>query len=265
MISIITINFNNKNGLIKTLNSVISQTCKEFEWIIIDGGSTDGSKELLENYSEHITYWVSEPDNGIYHAMNKGIRVAKGDYLQFLNSGDYFTDNLVLEKFYKTRYNEDIIYGNAVIVNENFEEISRFIAPNNIKLSYFWSHTLNHQATFFSKRCFEHISYNENNKIASDVELYMQLIYNGYSLKKINEFIVCYDNSGISTQIKTGEFTKVINNILPPAILIDYTEFIAFRDIDLAIMIRKIISSKRIIRHITRFLLYPIYLISRII
>lgn len=263
MVSIITINFNNKSGLIKTLNSIISQTCKEFEWIIIDGGSTDGSKELIENYSEYIDYWVSEPDNGIYHAMNKGIKIATGNYLQFLNSGDYFDNNHVLEKFKKYAYNEDIIYGNAIIVNENDEEISRFIAPNNIKLSYFWSHTLNHQATFFKKKCFERFLYNENNKIASDVELYMQLIYNGYSFQKINEFIVCYDNSGISNQIKTGEFTKVINNILPPAILADYTEFIAFRDIDLAIMIRKIISSKRIIRHITRVLLYPIYFISR--
>lgn len=118
MISIITINFNNKNGLIKTLNSVISQTCKEFEWIIIDGGSTDGSKELLENYSEHITYWVSEPDNGIYHAMNKGIRVAKGDYLQFLNSGDYLANNKTIEDFYNENFTDDVIYGNAIIVKK---------------------------------------------------------------------------------------------------------------------------------------------------
>ena len=263
MISIITINYNNKNGLIKTLNSIVSQTCKNFEWIVIDGGSTDGSKELLKDHSDHIHYWISEPDDGIYHAMNKGIKIAKGDYLQFLNSGDYLANNKTIENFHIENYTEDVLYGNAIIVNENSEEISRFIAPNNIKLSYFWSHSLNHQATFFKKRCFEYFLYNENNKIASDVELYMQLIYNGYSFQKINEFIVCYDNSGISNQIKTGEFTKVINNILPPAILADYTEFIAFRDIDLAIMIRKIISSKRIFRHIARILLYPIYLIIK--
>ena len=263
MLSIITINFNNSIGLLKTAQSIKEQTTSEYEWIIIDGGSTDDSIKTIQRFTDIITYWISEPDNGIYHAMNKGIKIAKGNYLHFLNSGDYYADNQVLEKFKRYAYNEDIIYGNAIIVNENDEEISRFIAPNNIKLSYFWSHTLNHQATFFKKKCFERFLYNENNKIASDVELYMQLIYNGYSFQKINEFIVCYDNSGISNQIKTGEFTKVVNNILPPAILADYTEFIAFRDIDLAIMIRKIISSKRIIRHITRVLLYPIYFISK--
>ena len=83
MVSIITINFNNKSGLIKTLNSIISQTCKEFEWIIIDGGSTDGSKELIENYSEYIDYWVSEPDNGIYHAMNKNSHRKLSSILKF--------------------------------------------------------------------------------------------------------------------------------------------------------------------------------------
>ncbi len=89
-LSIITVNLNNKDGLQKTIDSVISQTFKDFEWIVIDGGSTDGSKELIEKYSDYISYWVSEPDKGIYNAMNKGIKVAKGDYLEFLNSGDIF-------------------------------------------------------------------------------------------------------------------------------------------------------------------------------
>ena len=84
MLSIITINYNNINGLQNTLKSVFCQSRHDFEWIVIDGGSTDGSKELLEKYTNRINYWVSEPDHGIYEAMNKGIKVAKGDYLQFL-------------------------------------------------------------------------------------------------------------------------------------------------------------------------------------
>ena len=87
-LSIITINYNNREGLKRTIESVVNQTFTDFEWILIDGGSTDGSKELIEQYSNRFSYWVSEPDNGIYNAMNKGLRAAKGDYLQFLNSGD---------------------------------------------------------------------------------------------------------------------------------------------------------------------------------
>lgn len=99
-LTIITINLNNKAGLQTTIDSVIAQTYKDFEWIIIDGGSTDGSKELIEKYTNYIKYWVSEPDKGIYNAMNKGIKVAEGEYLQFLNSGDSLFSNSVLSDIF---------------------------------------------------------------------------------------------------------------------------------------------------------------------
>ena len=95
--SIITVNYNNKEGLRKTIESVISQTFRDFEYIVIDGGSSDGSAELLKEYSDKITYWVSEPDKGIYNGMNKGIAKATGDYLNFMNSGDCFYDQQVLK------------------------------------------------------------------------------------------------------------------------------------------------------------------------
>ena len=116
-LSIITVNLNNCDGLQKTIDSVVSQTFKDFEWIVIDGGSTDGSKELIEQYADHFTYWVSEPDKGIYNAMNKGIRVAKGDYLQFLNSGDYLYDRTTLEKCLLPQNNADVIYGNLYLTD----------------------------------------------------------------------------------------------------------------------------------------------------
>ena len=80
-LSVITINYNNRDGLKKTIESVVNQTYKDFEYIIIDGGSTDGSVEVLKEYSDKIDYWVSEPDKGIYNAMNKGIDIAKGEYV----------------------------------------------------------------------------------------------------------------------------------------------------------------------------------------
>ncbi len=82
-LSIITINFNNAVGLKKTIESVVNQTSNDFEYIVIDGGSKDGSIDIIKKYDSKINYWISEPDNGIYHAMNKGILLAKGDYLEF--------------------------------------------------------------------------------------------------------------------------------------------------------------------------------------
>ena len=95
-ISIITINYNNFEGLKKTIKSVINQTWKDYEYIVIDGGSNDGSVEYLKSLDNTINFWVSEADNGVYHAMNKGINKANGEYLLFLNSGDHF---FLIEKF----------------------------------------------------------------------------------------------------------------------------------------------------------------------
>ena len=116
-LSIITINYNNAAGLEKTIKSVISQTCKRYEFIIIDGGSKDGSKDIIEKYQDQITYWVSEPDNGIYNAMNKGVKVAKGEYCIFMNSGDIFVDNDVIRDVFNIGFSADIITGGIIILN----------------------------------------------------------------------------------------------------------------------------------------------------
>ena len=87
-LSIITVNYNDAKGLERTIKSVISQSYQDFEFIIIDGGSSDGSLDIIKKYERHIDYWVSEPDGGIYQGMNIGLRQAKGDYVNFMNSGD---------------------------------------------------------------------------------------------------------------------------------------------------------------------------------
>ena len=118
-LTIITINYNNSKGLLKTFESIKNQTWLDFEYIVIDGGSTDGGKELIEN-NKQINYWVSEKDSGVYNAMNKGIRAATGDYIIFMNSGDFFYDNDVLEKVAKHfDSNISILYGNTVYFNDD--------------------------------------------------------------------------------------------------------------------------------------------------
>lgn len=262
-ISIITINLNNLRGLQRTMESVASQTSKDYEWIVIDGGSTDGSKELIEQNVEHITYWESESDRGIYHAMNKGIEKAKGDYLQFLNSGDSLAGVDIVESFVSKQSNADIIYGNAIYTSVDGKEVRRFIAPDTLRLSYFWSHALNHQATFFHRRCFERFRYNEGNRIASDTELYMQLLYHGYTFEKWDCFVVRFELGGLSSLENEDEFGDIVNRLLPPGIKADYDEIIQNRDVDLYILIRRIIGSKRWVRNAARLALLPFRLLLK--
>ena len=118
--SVITINYNNREGLKHTIDSVVCQTYTDFEFIIIDGGSTDGSVEIIREYEEHITYWVSEKDHGIYHAMNKGVAQAHGDYCIFMNSGDCFHSSYVLDSI--KEYQEDIICGKVIKGNNTKTE-----------------------------------------------------------------------------------------------------------------------------------------------
>jgi glycosyltransferase involved in cell wall biosynthesis len=118
-ISIITINYNNREGLERTFDSVFSQNYTNFEYIVIDGASNDGSKELIDQFSDKITFWVSEPDKGIYNAMNKGIDQVNGEYVFFLNSGDVFLDSNSLEKVSEELHTDDIISFNIQVVGEN--------------------------------------------------------------------------------------------------------------------------------------------------
>ena len=198
LLSIITINFNNLEGLKKTMASVLGQTWKEFEYILIDGGSTDGSAAYIESQSQYIDYWVSEPDTGIYNAMNKGIKVAKGEYLLFLNSGDHFYENSVLEKNYKFINNYDIIYFNVNVISGKAENIMN--SPGYLVFSYFINDTLPHPATFINVSLFEKVGYyDESLKIVSDWKFFVESIckFNSSYLKVENILATHYLN-GIS-------------------------------------------------------------------
>ncbi|MFW5886823.1 MAG: glycosyltransferase family 2 protein [Bacteroidota bacterium] len=199
-LSIITINLNNKPGLEKTLQSVFSQSFRDFEYIVIDGASIDGSVEIIKRNEDKLNYWLSENDTGIYNAMNKGIKVAKGNYCLFLNSGDYFCSETVLEDAFKIDFKEDIVYGvQIVVVNEAIKK-SNFLDPQYITLQSFINSTLPHQCTFIKRLLFEKIGlYNEQNQIVSDWEFNLKalFIYN-CSLRKIPVSISLFDTKGIS-------------------------------------------------------------------
>ncbi len=199
-LSIITINYNNNVGLIKTIESIINQTWQEFEYIIIDGGSTDGSLETIAKYKDHIDYYVSEKDNGVYDAMNKGINIAKGSYINFMNSGDFYFDNTILEAIHeKLDLKVGVAYGNSFYFNEEgYDRVEK--TPSELSFSHFFTSGINHQASFIKRDLFfKYFMYNTEYKICADWEFFLYAICKrNEPYLHLNKTICYYDFSGIS-------------------------------------------------------------------
>ena len=222
-LSIITINFNNRDGLRKTIESVVNQTWQEFEYIIIDGGSTDGSVEVIKEYADRIDYWVSEPDKGIYDAMNKGIDQAKGEYCLFMNSADIIYQATTLQDVINQLDGTDIISGILA-----FPGGGRMESPSAISMYFFYCKTLPHQASFIKSKLLKESPYDTNYNIVSDWKFWIQsLIFNSRSYKHINNTIAQFDINGISStheQLRIREQKQVLQELLPPLVLDDYYE-----------------------------------------
>lgn len=211
--SIITINLNNVDGLKRTIDSVVSQTYNDYEWIVIDGGSTDGCKEVIEKNQQYFSYWCSEPDKGIYNAMNKGITHANGDYLLFLNSGDELFDNNVLLEIANLNCKADIISG-QVIRMDNHHLLRRY--DDNI-LIQLWRDTLNHQGTFIKRSLFKDSLYDETYQIVSDWKFWWEtLVFKNASYEIVDIVVAIQDMNGISSYKPwRNERERVKNEIIP--------------------------------------------------
>ena len=198
-ISVITINFNNLAGLKKTIQSILSQDFTNYEYIIIDGGSSDGSKEYIEKYEEILKYWVSENDNGIYHAMNKGIGRADGDYLLFLNSGDSLNMHDSLTRLIYGNNGEDIIYGDLLMVRG--EESWLKTHPSIITFDFFLSNTLPHPGSLIKKELLKKVGlFSEQYKIVADWEFFMNAIcLHSASYRHVPFPVSVFHENGISS------------------------------------------------------------------
>jgi glycosyltransferase involved in cell wall biosynthesis len=198
-LSIITINRNNAAGLEKTIQSVICQTFTDFEYIVIDGASYDNSVEIIKEYADKINFWVSEPDTGVYNAMNKGIKKAQGKYCLFLNSGDWLISGTTLTEVFDEITNIEeagIYYADCIATNHPL-----FQPPKSIDINYLVVHNLNHQNTLIKRSLFlEHGFYNEKFTISSDYEFWLREFWT-YKTKfiYINTKIAIYDSFGISS------------------------------------------------------------------
>jgi glycosyltransferase involved in cell wall biosynthesis len=200
-LSIITINYNDLEGLKRTLESVVNQTWQEFEYIVIDGGSTDGSAAYIESQSEHIDYWVSEPDQGVYYAMNKGIKVATGEYLLFLNSGDVlYNDNVLLATKKSLLLDMDIVYSDLWIVGEQGKGF-RNRYPDFIDFPFLKQTSLGHPSTFMKKELFQTYGlYRTDLKIVSDWAFFVKVLgRHKVSQCKVDPIIATFYEGGLST------------------------------------------------------------------
>lgn len=223
LLSIITVNLNNRAGLVKTLESVKIQHFKDFEYLIIDGGSTDGSLDIIKENKNLIDFWISEKDQGIYDAMNKGIKKAGGKYLLFLNSGDYLFDvnSLDIDSF---ESNQDIIYGNLTY-SEN-DKIYEVKIPQVIDLGFFYRSSLPHCSTFLKKELFDKYGvYSTEYKIISDwIFFFICILINNCSYSYLNRRISVLTVGGISTipenkHLIQSEREKYLSSILQDYIL----------------------------------------------
>ena len=206
-LTVVTINYNNCKGLEKTLRSVTSQLTPEVEYVVIDGGSTDGSVDLIKRYEKNISFWVSEPDKGIYNAMNKGIAHAKGEYINFMNSGDCFHSSDVLSRVLPLLKGKDFYVGNEYWVGEGLQKFIE--SPEQIHVARLMFKALPHQATFIRREQLVRRPYDESYKIAADWEqMFYELIINDASYEHLDMVIDDFDTSGISHDEKNAELQR---------------------------------------------------------
>ena len=224
--SIITVNYNNKAGLRKTIESVIHQTFRDFEYIVIDGGSTDGSAEVLKEYNAQINYWVSEPDGGIYQGMNKGIAKANGDYLNFMNSGDCFYSSEILEKVSNYQSDADFIVGKDYHYNNEINKGHASIQPPRTTMMHFFIATLDHQSSFIKRELFKDSLYDESHQLVSDWIFFIEKIVKEQKKVQFIPDIVCRrEEGGLSEQQwqkNRKEINDYLHKILPYGVYEDY-------------------------------------------
>jgi len=202
LISIITIVYNSKNDLEKTIKSVLNQKYKNIEYIIIDGGSTDGTLDIINKYQEEIDKVISEPDNGIYDAMNKGLKHISGKWVNFLNAGDLFYDNNILNNIFQNlQQGTKLIYGDWI--NTSNHGLNRYITAhpsinvNTLRSNFF----MNHQSLFVNTSYV--VEYDTTYQIKADYQWIIEIVQklNYSDILYINKALVLYDVDGLSAKL----------------------------------------------------------------
>lgn len=260
LLSIVTINYNNKAGLQKTIQSVVDQTYKQFEYIIIDGGSNDGSDGIINQYKKSIHYSVSEKDGGIYNAMNKGILAAHGKYILFLNSGDvFYAGNSLANCIPGLLRNHDIVYGNTFFDKNGKRSFVNY--PDKLSFSFFLTDSLCHQSTFIKRALFENSLYNETAKIVSDWEFFLiKICKENKTSYHLNETVSVFDVSGASSEqlaYNESERALVIEKYFPAFVEdYNYVKSLKLRRIKQLVFISKKPLAWKFIKAVINFIIF---------
>ncbi|MBX3042559.1 MAG: glycosyltransferase [Candidatus Kapabacteria bacterium] len=199
-LSVVTICFNEVSTIQKTIESVIKQNYTDFEYIIIDGGSTDGTMNIVNQYKNVVSRIISEKDEGIFFAMNKSLDLAIGEFIYFLNAGDFLVNNYIFSEIFEIVKSEDLIYGDVIFVYESGLKFRRR-SPKTLKPEYFFIDSINHQTTFIKLDLIKKAGgFDTSFKIAGDYDLILKLVYQEKCKTKYIEMPVSYFNlSGISS------------------------------------------------------------------
>lgn len=263
-LSIITINRNNAQGLKKTMQSVVEQTSNDIEYIVVDGASTDESVDIIKSFADQrLIRWVSERDNGIYNAMNKGIGMAQGEYVMILNSGDYLATPQVIEQMNKKLVDKgqpDILYGNMIKIWPDGKTRRDYQLSVNYSLFDFYQSTLNPDGTYIRRSLFQQFGpFDETMKICSDWAWMLKTIgLGGVKPSRVNIDTLYFDMTGVSEsgersrQTIQKERRQVLQQTLPAPVLADYDRFAA--DITLMRRIHRHPWAFRLVRFLERCL-----------
>lgn len=198
VLSVITVVYNNVKHINRTILSIINQTYKNIEYIVVDGGSTDGTLEIINLYADKITTIISEKDDGIYYAMNKGLALAKGDFVLFINSGDEIYDLNIVEKVFLLPY-ADIYYGETLMINEDLQILGqrRHKSPKKLSLDSFkYGMSVSHQAILIKTQITQ--PYNTHFKLSADIDWILNAVKKAKTITNANMYVAKYLVGGMS-------------------------------------------------------------------
>lgn len=199
-ISIVTVTLNAVGSIENTIKSVVSQTCDDIEFVVIDGGSSDGTLDIINRYRDRIDYLVSEPDRGLYHAMNKGARAATGDFIYFLNSDDMFCDELVVADVANVIHDDptlDLVYGDVLM--QNGEELLRKPQVPTLTRRTLCRYGFCHQALFARRETLKRNNFSENYRIVADGDWLARTLATGVRSRHIKRNIATISMEGLSS------------------------------------------------------------------
>lgn len=205
-ITVVTVCYNAVNEIEDTILSVINQTYPDKEYIVIDGGSTDGTVDIIRKYTDRIDYWVSERDGGIYEGMTKGIEHAKGDYINFMNAGDIFFDDHVLDEVFAGRhYDEDVIYGSNL---NHYSGGYKCFHPHSMEVLS-KSMPFCHQSSFTKTAVLREYPFNKEFRRVADYVFFRDLYERGGTFRRIPRFVSIYDEYGVSSQMNMDAYFEM--------------------------------------------------------